>query len=243
MPQPTPALKSLCEAIASLANSTADSITILADLDNDVFYSVDSAVGASPTSACVSLASLLEPTSNLKFSRMQRFRVALTLASSHLQLHSTPWLQEQWSAASVHLPVLTSDNSTTILGEPYLSQHFHITPSTTSTPSKPDRSFVSLGIVLLELCFGRRFDDCSFWSQPGFALLKDNPNMRLTMACQWLEDVEGDAGVDYASAVEWTLRQAPVAAKDNNWRLDFAENVVQPLARYCELLYGIQAVP
>lgn len=244
-PAASPALSvtSLCKAIASGAKRKDDAITVLADQDHDVSYSVDSALEAAPGSVCVSLADLLKTSGTAKLPRVHRFSIALTLASSHLQLHSTPWLHDEWDAENVHLPITVANGKCTSMGAPYLSKHFVTTQTSTSFTSKPDRSFVSLGIVLLELCFGQRFDECSFWSQPGYAALKANPNMRLTVAFDWLEGVEEDAGVDYSSAVEWTLRQAPVAVKDNTWRQDFAENVVQPLARNYELLSGSKARP
>ena len=218
--------------------NAGEAITTLEDHDQDQFYSVNSAIDSSSNMVTVSLADLLGQTRRPKLPRIQRFGIALILASSHLQLHSTPWLSGQWDAEHVRLPLKGSDPNSSPLGEPYLSKHFIATQTASPAAPKPDRSFVSLGIVLLELCFGHRFEECSCWSQPGFAQLKADPHVRQAMACQWLEDVESDAGVDYAGAVEWTLRQAPVTVKDNAWRLDFAENVVQPLARNYEMLTG-----
>lgn len=225
-------------------SNTKSAITTLADHDEDEFYSLNSTADQPLNSSNVSLADLLAQTRHPKLTRIQRFGIALILASSHLQLHSTPWLHEQWDGEHVRFTLNSSDPNAASLGEPYLSKHFTPVQSTPpATSSKPDRSFVSLGIVLLELCFGYRFEECSFWSTPGIAQLKADPHVRQAMACQWLEDVEGDAGVDYAGAVEWTLRQAPVTVKDNSWRLDFAENVVQPLARNYEMLTGSKLPP
>lgn len=60
--------------------------------------------------------------------------------------------------------------------------------------------------------------------------------IRQAVACEWMDDVQGEAGEEYATAVTWTLRQAPAIVKDGSWRADFAQNVVQPLQRYYEYL-------
>lgn len=51
------------------------------------------------------------------------------------------------------------------------------------------------------------------------------------VACEWLEDIQGEAGGDYANAVDWTLRQAPTTSTDGTWRKSFAGNVVEHLQR------------
>ena len=75
------------------------------------------------------------------------------------------------------------------------------------------------------------------WRNPAYATLKNDPVMRQTVACEWLDEVEGEAGEDYSNAVNWTLRQAPAILKDDKWREEFAQNVVQPLQRYYEYLH------
>ncbi len=122
-----------------------------------------------------------------------------------------------------------------IYDEPYVSTRFDSAGNTPSAQS--NLSFLSLGIVLLELCFGQRFETHPLWQNPAYALLKSDASMRQSIACQWLKDVDGEAGEDYAFAVNWTLRQAPLVVRGNKWREDFAQNVVQPLQRHYEYLH------
>ncbi|TKA63099.1 hypothetical protein B0A55_09554 [Friedmanniomyces simplex] len=225
---------SLCNAVA-LTQSSNTCILTLVDVDLNRYYAVypaaekrPSTIGASAgASAGATLADALKPDFRPRLTRVQRYGIALTLASSHLQLHSTPWLQEQWTAEDVHFPLTDNNGAMTLHGEPYVLTRFD--NNSEAPVSQSDQSFSTLGIVLLELCFGARFEDHPLWQHPAYASLKTDPNMRQVIACQWLRDVEGEAGDDYASAVNWTLRQAPLVGQTNRWREDFAQNVVQPL--------------
>lgn len=103
--------------------------------------------------------------------------------------------------------------------------------------TQKDRSFSTLGVVLLELCFGHRLEEHRMFRNPAYAALKADPIIRQTVACEWLDDVQGEAADDYANAVAWTLKQSPAVLKDDKWREDFFQNVVQPLQRYYEYLH------
>ena len=182
------------------------------------------------------LPTFLHPDATFKLTRVQRYGIALTLASSHLQLHSTPWLKEHWTSDDVLFPTTSSNNTATIHGEPYILATILPANSVSATPVK-DHSFSTLGIVLLELCFGSRLEDHNMWQNPAYAPLKADPNFRQTVARVWLDDVQGEAGEDYAMATQWTLTQSPAVTKDDKWREEFAQNVVQPLQRYYEYLH------
>jgi hypothetical protein len=128
------------------------------------------------------------------------------------------------------------NNIAVLHGEPYILANVD-SASNNSSAMKKDRSFSTLGIVLLELCFGCRLEGHKMWQTPGYAALQNDPMMRQTIACEWLDDVQGEAGEDYAKAVNWTLRQSPATLKNEQWREGFAQNVVQPLQRYYEYLH------
>lgn len=203
--------------------------------DGDNEYAIYPAVERMDMADSTTLADLLCPGSAFKLSRVQRYGIALTLASSHLQLHSTPWIKEYWTSEDVCFPTSPiNGTSKTLHGEPYILTQFD---STSSGPQlKKDRSFSTLGIVLLELCFGTRLETHLLWSNPAFVSGKADPMIRQAVACAWLEEVPGEAGEDYALAVDWALRQAPLTVKDDKWRAEFAQHVVQPLQRYYEYL-------
>ena len=222
----------LCQAF-SRNKASADCIGIV--LEGEYEYAVYPSSEKATMAQETSLADLLTADSPLRLTRVQRYGIALTLASSHLQLHSTPWLKEYWTSEDVLFP--TDQNNLAVLhGEPYILANVDSTSNNT-VAIKKDRSFSTLGIVLLELCFGCRLEDHKMWQTPGYAILQNDAMMRQTVAYEWLDDVQGEAGEDYANAVNWTLRQAPAMLKNEQWREEFAQNVVQPLQRYYEYLH------
>ncbi|KAE9376714.1 hypothetical protein N431DRAFT_183374 [Stipitochalara longipes BDJ] len=70
----------------------------------------------------VTLETLLSKSSPIKLSRRQRFRIALTLASSHVQLHSTPWLKSKWSKREVLFLYDPHDQMKIATDQPYISR-------------------------------------------------------------------------------------------------------------------------
>ncbi|WPB02465.1 uncharacterized protein RHO25_007101 [Cercospora beticola] len=226
----------LCRTCSAVHDPNAASDTCLGQLsDGDNEYAVFPIVHSTPSTAGTTLADILDSRSRLRLTRVERYGIALTLASSHLQLHSTPWLQQRWTCEDVRFPTSSDGATVTLHGEPYILADLSGTANGSHQTTK-DRSFSTLGIVLLELCFGNRLEDHPLWSNPAFAVGKSDPMIRQAVACEWMDDVQGEAGEEYATAVTWTLRQAPVAVKDDGWRADFAQNVVQPLQRYYEYL-------
>jgi len=174
---------------------------------------------------------VLSPATNPRLGRVQRYAIALTLASSHLQLHRSAWLGQTWTAENVHFPV-DSNNKSTLHGKPYVLAN--LAASGNSNAAAKDRSFSTLGIVLLELCFGIRLEEHRLWQNPIYVAGRADPMIRQAIACEWADEVSEEAGGDYALAVNWTLKQAPAVLKDDKWRIDFAQNVVQPLQRCYE---------
>ena len=239
--QPSGSVRGLClrqDGLCKVLSTHAADISSLGTVEEGKSeYAVYPATETVSTAQGTSLADILQLGSPVKLSRVQRYGTALTLASSHLQLHSTPWLKEYWTSEDVLFPMTQSNNAAILHGEPYILAGFEASNASPSATQK-DGSFSTLGIVLLELCFGYLLEDHKMWKQnPIYASLKTDPNMRQTVACEWLGDVEGEAGEDYANAVNLTLRQAPAVLQDDKWRVDFAQSVVQPLQRYYEYLH------
>ncbi|KAK5164620.1 uncharacterized protein LTR77_009826 [Saxophila tyrrhenica] len=222
---------------AAFATSTANGQECLGRVtEGDDEYAVYPAVEKVCCSQGTSLADLLSPGAALKLTRVQRYGIALTLASSHLQLHSTPWLKSAWTSEDVLFPTESNGSVLTLHGEPYILANINPSNSNTLTSQK-DRSFSTLGIVLLELCFGRRLEEHPMFLNSPYAALKADPIIRQTVACEWIDDATGEAGEEYAKAVKWTLQQSPALLKDDKWREEFAVNVVSPLREYYSYLH------
>jgi len=94
----------------------------------------------------VTLRELLIPSKVSEISPKQSMELALTLVSSFLQLHSTPWLRDLWCARDVIL--LRSDEKLDV-DHPFISQSYPLT-SSNKTLEDSERIF-ALGIILLQI--------------------------------------------------------------------------------------------
>ncbi|KAI1122743.1 hypothetical protein F5Y10DRAFT_253431 [Nemania abortiva] len=97
-------------------------------------------------------------------------------------------------------------------------------------------SIASLGILLLELCFGMSIDQ-----HPSRLIYpngdkKSNAAFDLVTALEWLKDVNEEAGGDYSEVVEWCLTGCRTAPSNGAWRKLMVEKVVVPLERCCQYL-------
>lgn len=181
--------------------------------------------------------------------RKQRYLLALTLASSFLQLLDTPWLPVNWKKSDIVL--LAHDSS----HRPYLKQHsLHATslprqqqqqqtqiipistnpnmsPPTT-TPSNLaalNRSLDHLAILLLELCFGSPLESqpCrKNWPQGSTDA--ERQGYDILAARDWQFQVEEEAGREYFEAVAWCLGGV---IRHEKWRADMLQSVIGPLSR------------
>lgn len=181
----------LCQSVCDHMQD-GSCIGSLIDDDNDANYTVSAVTAVSDATNSITLADAL--VGRPPMSRAQRYATALTLASSHLQLHSTPWLSQEWRTQDVHLPVSMIPSRKILYNEPYLQTPFESQPPKTK---QKDRSFATLGISLLELCFGMLLEEHHLWEQPCFSQGKDNPIIRQAVASEWLDEVAGEAGPDY----------------------------------------------
>ena len=99
-----------------------------------------------------------------------------------------------------------------------------------------DRLLPTLGILLIELCFGTTLEsqdlrrEYSKTMQGGCTSSADlDAALDLAVALEWSQSVAGEAGEDYHDAVQWCLRHQGSGAKDHKWRQDLFANVEAPL--------------
>jgi hypothetical protein len=156
-------------------------------------------------------------------SRRQRYCIALLVASSVAQLHLTPWLRTGLTKKDI-LFFPDGDNDCDIPhNEPFIRQGFAPQlPGIGGTDAK-DSNFYTLGILLLELCFGSRLEDQSFRKKHTTVDVDSKQAFDLMAAMRWLKDVSDEGGVDYATAVEWCFTGAG----------DIITNVILPL-EHCQ---------
>ncbi len=111
----------LCALLATPTANSQDCLGRITEGDDE--YAVYPTVEKVSCAKGTSLADLLRPDATLNLNRVQRYGIALTLASSHLQLHSTPWLKGVWASDDILFPI-DDNNLAALHGEPYIiSQH------------------------------------------------------------------------------------------------------------------------
>ena len=179
-----------------------------------------------------------EGSNDIKLSRAERFSIAALLASSILQLHTTPWLVEKWSKKDIVFFKRSKADPRPVVSQPFIRRD--LTQSTTS-PSTTDHSqaLQSLGILLLELCFNAALEDeplrANYLGPDG----KPNDMTDFATAMRWWkEDALGEAGPEFYQAVRRCLLCAfgpPTTDLANDeLRAAFYEGVVLPIEKIAQ---------
>lgn len=186
----------------------------------------------------------------IKLSRRERYKLAVTLASSLLQLHTTPWLGNKWSKKDIHFLRAGEGLQQAIRTEtPFVIREYTPTataqtlvPAEVSTvqPSKEasEEALFRLGVLLLELCFGQSLEHQHI-RQAYLAPSGECTDMtdRIT-AWYWRRDVLGEAGPEFDDAIRRCLDCAfgPKSTNlaDDEFKEAVYNEVVQPLEDVAE---------
>jgi len=128
-----------------------------------------------------------------------------------------PWLGSQWKKRDIVFLCDPDNANKAFIDQPYISRNFLPTAaSAQSTPASGDFSFSTLGIMLLELCFYKPFEDYparQFVSSmdPAFEPILDH-----SLAMQWCGSAADETGPEYADAVRWCLERT--FSRKDQWR-------------------------
>jgi hypothetical protein len=155
--------------------------------------------------------------------RRKRYGLALTLASSYLQLGATPWLNPQLRTDNIVFLQDPCDPTVTSIDHPYIRREI----SKNNNKSTSTEGLPSLGIRLLELCFGKSLEATSFRKQLPAGDPTSAPILDFAAAIQWSKQAGEEAGPEFADAIDWCLHAKE--RSDGSWRKDFLQNVVAPL--------------
>ncbi|XXH01471.1 hypothetical protein Hte_007831 [Hypoxylon texense] len=158
--------------------------------------------------------------------RRQRLALSFILSSSFLQLLDTPWLTVSWAKSDIMFMSDPSEPGVYALDRPHLYRDLAEKECQKRTDENLTKSLRQLGIVLLELCFGKLLED-QLCRKMLTSVNDENTKSALDLAAalNWLHEVEGEAGADYAAAVEWCLS----ARRPSRWRNEMLRKVVKPL--------------
>ena len=136
------------------------------DKHKHYLYRADTVIG--PETRSKSLGDLLSRSgsalSSVPLLRSDRLRIAVTLASSVLQLDGTSWLKSQWSSKDIYFHEKSNQPRVQSYSYPYLSWKLCRTDGNIPGPSGTllrERYMIrsevlfALGLTLIELCFGK----------------------------------------------------------------------------------------
>jgi hypothetical protein len=210
-------IKDICSAFSS---TCPDCIGVL-EADEHRFMLYPGAQSSSMGQlSVISLEQLLRNANSL--TRRKRYFLALTLASTYLQLRETPWLNAYLRKDSIVFLQDPAKPDSAQLDHPYIRREISKTTSTSATDA-----LSTLGIRLLELCFGSPIEATRYRKQ-----LPDGddtlaPIFDYTAALQWSDSVAEEAGPEFAEAIQWCLHAK--ALKEDNRRTDLWQHVIVPL--------------
>ncbi|KAK4560769.1 hypothetical protein LTR86_005348 [Recurvomyces mirabilis] len=206
----------------------------LHDIHDELHYRLFRDMGQDPIAITVSASTTILPGFQPSFYRLHRFALAVELALAQLRYHTTPWLPDTWSLENIHFRLSPAAVPAVDYQTAHIISSLGSGQAGSDAQQTADHSFWSMGIVLLELCFGRRLESHYLWKDTSIPRNSKDLLHRLTVAQQWAKDVEFEAGSQYASAVKWCLHEAPAGTTSHDWRTEFAGKVLQPLQQCYE---------
>lgn len=222
-------ITNLCKDLQRLVGDCCDYLSINGD---DCRYSVH--VVSSQRRDCITsitLDHILRGNVYPPPTRRQRYTISLVLASSFLQLAETPWLTSAFRREDITFLSDPTNTSVFLLDQPHIARSFHTAPSTNETTTNLTQSLDQLGILLLELCFGKMLSDHPLrkaW--PGGEDEKQKGVFDVMAARDWQCEVVEEAGSAYSEAVAWCLG-GNRSTLPKVWRREMLKKVVSPLQR------------
>ena len=179
-------------------------------------------------------------------SRGDRYGLALTIASSILQLSSTPWLPEAWDKPDIQVLLeqqngkagdekLPSDYSKRL----YVEKSFPVcydnqaSPAANVFPGLRNQALFRLGIVLIELCLGDTLESLRTSEDPLDRDGKSNILTEWATATRLIHDVSREAGNRYGDAVRRCIYcdfdQRSTSLENSAFRQAVYDGIIVPL--------------
>ena len=210
-----------CESIADVCSTLCASpqsnraIGFLVDEEDDrhkhYLYRANTTIVSEARSK--SLGDLLSHTGhgshNTSLSRNDRLRIAVTLASSVLQLHGTSWLQSEWRSKDIIFHKNNNQASDPCYTYPYISWKLCLGNDEVSGSSTRRNRMVrievlyALGLTLIELCFGNTLAEMQVPEDEDLS----ETMTEMAIARRLSDYVYYEMGVSYGDAVRRCLYQ------------------------------------
>ncbi|THV67105.1 hypothetical protein D6D28_07758 [Aureobasidium pullulans] len=191
-----------------------------------------------PSTEPVTLESLMSPktpVAHLSLSRRKRFEIAAAAAWATLLLYDTPWLTDTWDKAGLYFFLEKNTTNNIFAANPCISTEVNKATSTRRFQSKLIRNeaVFALGILLIELCLNRPFDELSKQGSTGTgsnSIMEDYemPNILLDQVFLDAGDLYGDA-CRLCIRFEFPGRDVTKNFRHEKFRQDFYNEVVAPI--------------
>ena len=175
--------------------------------------------------------------------KRERLKLAVRLASSVLQLHSTEWLRERWGKQDIYFIQRDSFQSRSpSLEIPVVHQAFTPEPSVSTASIEPhiihcNLSLFSLGIVLIELWFWRSVESFQVNEHQAYDPWEASDTARFTTAQRLVPILYEDAGDIYGDTVRRCivgLDHMDSKLENNEFKNEAYLKVLQPLEKHLE---------
>ncbi|KAF2786300.1 hypothetical protein K505DRAFT_380358 [Melanomma pulvis-pyrius CBS 109.77] len=193
-----------------------------------------------------SVSSLRNVLEDAKFTRHDRLRLAVTLASSVLQLHETPWLEENWGKDNIFF---INRDEKTVYDHPFVSQHFNHASLPPSSPIPASMSRIirnqtlyALGVSLIELWYGKPLHELQ---RPEDGDMTGD--VRVDLMTEWntadrlVDELYSEAGGKYSDAVRRCIRcdfdRRASSLEDAAFQKAVYQGVVSQLKENFDFLY------
>lgn len=177
-------------------------------------------------------------------------RIALTLASSTLQLHGTPWLPDGLSKDDV---AFLQHDEKVLVDHPFVPKSMYLEGSSNPASTSIDRgnrfglnvrneAVFALGVLLIELCLGSPIEDLR---QSSIEPLHGNQGfvMDFRSLDRLIDDVKEEAGLRYSDAVRRCIYcdfdQRKASLEDDNFHRAFYNGVVSTLEEDLSDVFGL----
>lgn len=174
-------------------------------------------------------------------SRRDRLYLAFILASTVLQLHTTPWLNERWGKSDILFLRQLGGSRSPLTEQPYISKPFASSVITrpscknkalcSTGPMIRNKSIFDLGILLIELCFNKSLEQLR--EPEDLNNGKPNAYTDFSTANRLIQSVYNEAGNRYGDAVRRCIRcdfdQREETFESNEFRQAVYHRVVAPL--------------
>jgi hypothetical protein len=237
-------IHSLCAAISTLQQPQRDvCLSLLANEYSKqkygvLIYPMKKAPVQTEAWTILSLRSvLLDPA----FARRNRLQLAVTLASSVLQLHETPWLRDNWGMDDILFIKRAENNG---YDHPFVSQRLdHANRNSSSTTSSTmsriirNQTLYALGLSLIELWYGKPLSVLSIAGDQA----ETNQMTEWNTADRLVEELYNEAGGKYSDAVRRCIRcdfdRRGSSLQDVTFQRAVYQGVVAQLQENLDFLY------